>query len=105
MLEIHQQNDLRKSSKFVLSLFLSFWNNSVQELLGGTNKGGTYAGSGRGAGRRWGGGRAAALLMGGVRLEVGSYVGCQTDRRIRRATMGVLGERRAWIWGLRASVG
>lgn len=53
----------------------------------------------RGAGGGWGGGRAGALLMGGVRLEVGSYVGCQTDRRIRRAIMGVLGEIRACIWG------
>lgn len=46
-----------------------------------------------------------ALLMGGVRLEVGSYVGCQTDRRIRRAPMGVLGEIRAWIRRLRRAVG
>lgn len=60
MLEIHHQNNLRKSSKFVLSLLLSFWNISVQELLGGTNKclvsmrGGEEAGSGGGGVRHRG---------------------------------------------------
>ena len=49
-------------------------------------------------------GGVGGLLMGGVRLEINSYVGCQTARRIR-APMGVLEEIRAWIWGLRASVG
>lgn len=105
MLEIHHQNNLRKSSKFVLSLLLSFWNISVQELLGGTNKGGIHAGGEEAGGVEGGGAAPGALLMGGVRLEVGSYVGCQADRRIRRAPMGVLGEIRAWIPGLRASVG
>lgn len=42
MLEIAPANALRKRKMLVLPLPLSFWNNAVQDLLGGTNNVGVH---------------------------------------------------------------